>query len=88
MNREVCWPNTLFGSAKLPALNLDATQLQSKWKHAIDFGINGNYSKANAVNYAEVIANHVQIATNIIESTYHGNKVLVYLKDGLAVLTD
>lgn len=34
-------------------------QLQSKFKHALDFGVTGNYSRANATKFSEALNRHI-----------------------------
>jgi RHS repeat-associated protein len=51
-------------------------QLQSKFKHASDFGVTGNYSKANAERFSEAIQRHINArGTRAISGTYRGNAV-------------
>lgn len=55
-------------------------QLQSKFKHAGDFGVTGNYSKANAANFSSAIHQHINAAgTRAIQGTYRGESVTHYL---------
>jgi len=59
------------GEIKLP----DA-QLQTKYKHADDFGVTGNYSPENREAFKDAIAEHiVDPDTRTIEGTYHNNPV-------------
>lgn len=77
-----------MSKADLPNLNIATKKLQKKFKHAIDFGIEGNFNKANAKLFQEAIINHVDSATDIYKSTYRGQDVYVHMKDGLGVYTD
>ena len=65
-------------------------QLQAKFKHAGDFGILGNYSKANAGRFSSVINQHIN-STGIqnISGTYRGQSVIHYLNPntGLNVIS-
>ncbi|GAA4748401.1 hypothetical protein GCM10023350_36660 [Nocardioides endophyticus] len=55
-------------------------QLQSKFKHAGDFGVTGNYSKANAANYSSAMHQHINAAgTRAIQGTYRGESVTHHL---------
>jgi len=65
-----------------------ASQLQSKNKHAGDFGVTGNYNLINRGLYENVLRNHVDDATEIYLSKYSGSDVFVFLKDGNLVYTD
>ncbi|WP_058487085.1 colicin D domain-containing protein [Defluviitalea phaphyphila] len=73
---------------ELPSLNISEKQLQKKFKHAIDFRIKENFNKINVKLFKEAIINYVNSATDIFKSTYRGQYVYVYLKDGLGVYTD
>jgi colicin D/pretoxin HINT domain-containing protein len=66
-------------------------QLQKKYKHAKDFGVSGNYSKANAQKFQEAIQEHIMSSsTRKIKGTYRGQSVLHHLDSntGLNVITD
>ena len=71
---------------KLPNVTYDAKQLQAKFKHAIDFGVKGNYSKAKAVEFQKALEKVVTNATEIYKTNYHGEATF-YIKDGLGVIT-
>jgi len=65
-------------------------QLQSKFKHAADFGVEGNYSPANGQAFESAIKAHVQSpGVRVIEGTYRGNPARIFLDPdtGLAVVT-
>lgn len=65
-------------------------QLQSKFKHAGDFGVTGNYSKANAANFSSAMHQHINAAgTRAIQGTYRGESVTHYLNPstGLNVIS-
>ncbi|WP_375504875.1 colicin D domain-containing protein, partial [uncultured Jatrophihabitans sp.] len=67
-----------------------ALQLQRKFKHAVDFGVEGNYSPAAASRFDEAIQAHVNSpATQRIEGTYRGSDVVHYVdpNSGLNVIT-
>ncbi len=66
-------------------------QLQSKFKHAGDFGVTGNYSKANAAKHSEALNQHINSpAVTKISGTYRGNPVTHHLDPatGLNVIVD
>lgn len=78
--------------AKRKALkaSIPAKQLQSKFKHARDFGVEGNYSKANAGRFAEAIKAHVKRkSTEVISGSYRGNPARIFSdrNTGLTVIT-
>ena len=55
-------------------------QLQKKYKHAQDFGVEGPYNPANASKFKNAIENHVSSSsTRVIEGTYRGNPATHYL---------
>ena len=71
-------------------VSFGGNQLQKKFKHASDFGIKGNYSKANADAFKKAIESHVQSSkTSVIQGTYRGDTVVHYLdkSTGLNVIT-
>jgi RHS repeat-associated protein len=66
-------------------------QLQAKFKHAADFGVAGNYSKANAAEFSRAIHQHINNPViSAIEGTYHKQAVTHYLNPstGLNVMAD
>lgn len=68
-----------------------AQQLQRKFKHAKDFGINGNYTKSNAVEFSRAINKHINSeSVKLINGTYRGEPAIHYLDpaSGLDVITD
>lgn len=67
------------------------SQLASKFKHAKDFGVAGNYSKANAAQFSRAIHQHVNSpGVRAIQGTYHKQPVTHYLdpSTGLNVMAD
>jgi Colicin D len=66
-------------------------QLASKFKHAKDFGVTGNYSKANAVEFSRAIHQHVNSpGVRAIQGTYHKAPLTHYSdpSSGLNVIAD
>lgn len=66
-------------------------QLQKKFRHAADFGVTGNYNKANAAEYSAALNQHVNSPTvTRISGTYRGDPVTHYLDPttGLNVIVD
>ncbi|WP_232699978.1 colicin D domain-containing protein [Brevibacillus daliensis] len=67
----------------------DDKQIQAKYKHAKDFGVYGSYNKENAKKFLDAVDWHIQTATEIYVSTYHGQQVLVWIKpNDLMVYTE
>jgi|GEM_PF-720049 len=65
-------------------------QLQAKFKHAGDFGVAGNYSKANAGRYSSAINQHINSAgVQSINGLYRGQSVIHYVNPntGLNVIS-
>ena len=61
-------------------------QLQAKFKHAADFGITGNYSKANAARFSAAINQHINApGIRVIQGTYHKKPVTHYLDPATAL---
>ena len=55
---------------------LDNKQLQKKFKHAGDFGVEGNYNKENLNLYKQKLENHLKHpGTELIEGVYRGDDV-------------
>ncbi len=66
-------------------------QLQAKFKHAKDFGVAGNYSKANAAEFSRAIHQHINSpGVRAIQGTYHNQPVTHFLdpSSGLNVIAD
>jgi hypothetical protein len=69
------------GGVKPPQAKYPAKQVQSHFKHAGDFGVDGSYSKANAQAYEEALRNFADDPQNVVNSSgqYHGEPaVLIY----------
>lgn len=67
------------------------TQLQAKFKHARDFGVEGSWNKANAKKFADAIEQHVtDPGTRAIQGTYRGSPVVHHVNPstGLNVMKD
>lgn len=74
-----------------PTVQYDKKQLQAKYKHARDFGVNDPWGKNAAANYQSALDAHVQgPGTQMISGTYRGDPVIHYLNPstGLNVMTD
>ncbi|MDX1920547.1 MAG: hemagglutinin repeat-containing protein, partial [Candidatus Caenarcaniphilales bacterium] len=70
-------------------LTTSMKQLQSKFKHAIDFGVQGNYSKLNVLKFNSAINQHINSGNiKVIKGTYHGQAAVHYLdpSSGLNVI--
>ena len=65
-----------------------AEQLRAKFKHAIDFGVKGNYCKATAAEFSAALNQHIN-AARVIQGTYKGQAVIHYLNpvSGVNVIT-
>lgn len=73
-----------------PTIRIAPKQLQSKFKHAKDFGVSGNYNPANARQFEQAIKSHTtNPGTQVIKGTYRGQKAihLYNPKTGLNVIT-
>ncbi|WP_244912788.1 colicin D domain-containing protein [Paenibacillus pasadenensis] len=75
---------------RLPVTSFTTQKLQHEWKHAKNFGINGNSNKAGWASYQQAIEKHIQGASNVWKSKYRGNDVYVYYdkNTGLGAYTD
>ena len=67
----------------------DSNQVQSKYKHAPDFGIDGNYNPVNGQLFQEALIDHMR-EFEPRPGTYHGREVDHYLDadTGLNVIVD
>lgn len=73
------------------AINISPRTLQKKFKHARDFGVNGNYNPTNATKFQEAIQRHVaDKGTKVIQGTYRGDPVRHFVNPttGLNVVKD
>jgi hypothetical protein len=70
-------------------ISFDPQQVQSKFKHAPDFGIQRNYNPQNAALFEQKIQNFVNKAPNQIPGTYRGEPANFYVdpQSGLMVMT-
>lgn len=77
-------------NSKLPNTKYTNSKLQHEYKHAKDFGVEGNWNKNKAVEYQNAIQNHIDTASNVYQSTYRGQDVYVYLSQdtGLGAYVD
>lgn len=85
-------PHAARGATEASSVLLrTGSQLASKFKHAGDFGVVGNYSKANAAAFSRAIHRHINSpAVRAIEGTYHKAPATHYLdpSSGLNVMAD
>jgi hypothetical protein len=64
--------------AELPELLTNARQLQKKFKHAADFGVEGNYNPANAAAFEQKIREFLGApGTTRITGTYRGDPAVL-----------
>ncbi len=87
------WLKNLLPEAKVAStvLGRAPAQLASKFKHAADFGITGNYSKDNAAEFSRAIHGHVNSpGVRAVHGTYHKAPVTHYVdpSSGLNVIAD
>lgn len=70
---------------KLASVSFDAKQLQRKFKHAADFGIEGGYSLAKAKEFKQALSKVVEGADEIYKTVFHGDAI-IYIKGKLGVV--
>ena len=59
------------GSIAMASISIDPAQLQAKYKHAEDFGVQGNWNKATGQEFDAAIQSHVNDpGTQTIKGTY------------------
>lgn len=78
---------TAMKTYKLATVTYGTGQLQKKFKHAIDFGIKGSFNTKKALEFKTALSKVVSGATEIYKSSYRGSDIIIYIKDGLGVLT-
>ncbi len=72
-------------------MTFTARQLQSKFKHAEDFGVAGPYSRVQATRFEQAMRAHIEDeATLVIPGLYRGEPVthFVHPQTGLNVMRD
>jgi hypothetical protein len=63
-------------------VTFDPVQVQAKFKHAVDFGIQGNYNQLNATRFTDALQNHIGAAnTQAIQGTYRGAMRVIHYFD-------
>ena len=83
-------PNGIVISADITVDSIPNTQfadkkLQHEFKHAGDFGINGNWNKSMAAEYQQAIQSHINNATDVYASKYRGGDVYVYYNQNTGI---
>jgi len=79
----------ILGKNSSKILNATTKQLQAKFKHAKDFGINSNWNKSAANKFHSAINKHINSSgVKVIEGSYRGNPAVHYLNQntGLNVI--
>ena len=78
------------GKTSLPETKYITQKLQHEYKHAGDFGIEGNWNNSNAMKYQQTIQNHIDTAPDIYFSKYRGEDIYVYYNSetGLGTYVD
>ncbi|GMG80712.1 SAR2788 family putative toxin [Bacillus safensis] len=68
------------------AVTFKSVQLQKKFKHAVDFGVKGSYSKANAKKFETALRNHVSRSSHVYRTKHSGQSgyVMMHLKGNKA----
>jgi len=82
-------PLSSLGAKVNRAFEFGPKQLQSKFKHAADFGVDGPYNGANAAKFEAALQRHVSAeTTNVIPGTYRGRDVTHFVdpQNGLNVM--
>ncbi len=69
-----------IGSSSSEVLLNTSRHLQAKFKHPADFGIEGNFSKANVGKFSSAINQHINSeGVQAVNGTYRGQSVVHYL---------
>jgi peptidoglycan hydrolase-like protein with peptidoglycan-binding domain len=62
-----------------PKIKIETVKLQRKFKHAIDFGVEGNPNKQKLQEYEDALQEHVRSpSTKVKSGTYHNKKAVHY----------
>jgi RHS repeat-associated protein len=73
-------------------INFTTQQIQAKFKHALDFGVQGNWNPSQVQPFVQAISTHVATADKVIQGTYgrgaQPQAVTIYLKGNIAVIVD
>ena len=72
-------------------LKFDSQKLQHEYKHASDYGVNGNWNKANGASFEQAIRNQINSVKNPILGTYRGTQQVYHFYDpktGLNTMID
>ncbi len=80
-----------FAKKKALKTEIPAKQLQAKFKHAGDFGVQGNYSQASALKFKDAITNHISSkSTEAVKATYRGSDAVIFIDKStqLGVITN
>jgi hypothetical protein len=68
------------GASLTQTLRVTTQQLQRKFKHAPDFGVDGNYNLTNASRYGGAINQHINSpSTQVIQGQFRGAPVTHYV---------
>lgn len=64
-------------------VDINRNQLQSKFKHASDFGVDENWNSQSASNFDQALRNHVYDNQNVvrIQGTYRGQYAIHYVDE-------
>ncbi|MEM9189039.1 MAG: colicin D domain-containing protein [Myxococcota bacterium] len=85
-------PTTIRGPPDAPRdITFSDRQIQKKFKHAEDFGVEGNYNRTTAGEFRAAIGDHIDApGTQRINGTYRGDPVVHHLdpNTGLNVVED
>lgn len=85
-------PEFVATNSSSKILGSTTKQLQKKFKHAEDFGVTGNFNKANAAKFNSAINQHINgPGTQAIQGTYRGTQDVIHHFDpqtGLNVMSD
>lgn len=74
------------GAAEDRTLSFSSRQLQSKFRHAVDFGVAGHYNLVNTARFEQALRAHVaDQATLMIDGTYRDEQVTHFVNPNTGV---
>jgi Colicin D len=78
------WIDRLLGTVSASAgvcdrVGISSSQLQKKFKHAIDFGVSGNCSLENASKFEQAIRLFVQSNNQVNSAKYRNMRAKIFL---------
>jgi RHS repeat-associated protein len=92
LTKYIQWEENTLGVLSLVGpVSFSSAQLQAKFKHAQDFGVQGTYNQENVFEFERALEQHLTDPnTKLVQGSYRGNPANIYVNSttGNAVITD